>query len=151
MHSRIIQLSKEPIDKDDYITEDTFIDDFVGVIADYVSEETDREEDIKWLLYAIKEYGIVYNDKEESIIFPKGFKENYFRERFKELKEVVQNISLEQFASNSTVAYNLASLIEDKHGFYIYTSFWQSFDSFVRGELEEGEKYYIGGTIDYHF
>ncbi len=152
MHSRICQLSQKPIDKSDYITEDMFYDDFVGTVGDYVQESpTGRKEDIEWLMAIIEDYGAIYNSSEESILFPIGFKENYFKESYEKLKEAVQNMSLEQFASDSIIVSTLKLLIDSKYGFYIYTTHWQTLDNFVRCELKEGEKYYIGGILDYHF
>lgn len=151
MHSRIFQLSEVPVDKEDYITEDEFIDGFVGMIADYVSSDTDRREDIQWLCSALKEYGIIYDENEESIIFLEGFKKKYFKERFEKLRTTLQNMSLEEFSSDSLAAFELASLIENRFSFYVYYEYtWQSLDNFVRSELKEGQKYYIGGTLDYH-
>ena len=50
-NSRIFQFSETPVSKEDYITSDQFIDNFVGEVADSVSDDTNREEDIQWLLY----------------------------------------------------------------------------------------------------
>jgi acyl carrier protein len=151
MHSRIFQLSEVPVNKEDYITEDEFIDGFVGMIADYVSSDTDRREDIQWLCSVLKEYGIIYDENEESIIFLEGFKKKYFKERFEKLRTTLQNMSLEEFSSDSLAAFELASLIENRFSFYVYSEYtWQSLDNFVRSELKEGQKYYIGGTLDYH-
>ena len=50
MHSRIYQISSEPIE--DLITESRYYDGFVGQHADYVAtveKETDLIEDLKWL------------------------------------------------------------------------------------------------------
>ena len=152
MHSRIFQLSTEPIKEEDYITEDTIIHDtsFIGYVADYVSDEVDRKEDIKWLLDSITPYGAIYDEKEESLIFPKGFKERYFEKKFAVLKETVQKISsLEDFANDSLLAYKLKSTITDRFSFYIYEDYYEPIDDFIRN-LELNTKYYIGGILDYH-
>ena len=50
MHSRIYQISKTPIDRDDYIEESNYYDHwFTSSIADYVSGDTNRDDDIEWL------------------------------------------------------------------------------------------------------
>ena len=117
MHSRIFQMDIEPINKEDHIDESTFYEDtFIGSIADYVDEDTNRDEDIQWLVDCYEKYGMEYNKEEGYVVFKKGFKENYFRERFKLFKEAVDELT---------------------------------FDRFVR-QLEEGKKYYLGATIDYH-
>lgn len=154
MHSRIFQLSTEPICEDDYIKEYHFYDDssFIGSIADYVDEETDREKDIKWFVEALERTCknlFIYDEKEQSIIFHTGFKQQFFHSRYKELKKVVENLTLEQF-STSFEAYKLKSIIEDKFDFYIYFDGPITKDEFIRN-LQEEQKYYFGGTIDYHF
>lgn len=52
MHSRIFQIESFPIDKDCRITEDNYIGDhwFVYSIADYVTEDEDRENSLEWLM-----------------------------------------------------------------------------------------------------
>jgi len=152
MHSRIFQLSESPISKEDYITEELFYDDFVGQIADYVDDSTEREEDIKWLINTIEKYGATYNEKEQSIVFLKGFKDSYFKERFQKLKEVIQNMNLSEFSTGFMKVYELKDLIEDEYGFYIYyNDSYAPIDAFVREDVEEGKKYFIGNVLDYHF
>jgi hypothetical protein len=154
MHSRIFQLTEEPIDKDDYMTEWSFCEDsFVGAVADYVSDNCDREEDIKWLIKSledVKEY-FTHNPKNQSITFHPGFKVEYFRERFKKFNELVSGTTLEVFANGSN-AYELKSTIEDKYSFYVHHEYWEPFDSFVRSlPSDEDETCYFGGTVDYHY
>ena len=48
MHSRIFQVSEKPIDKADYIGESDYWDHwFTNSVADYVSEDCYRDEDLK--------------------------------------------------------------------------------------------------------
>lgn len=152
MHSRIFQMDIEPINKKDYIDESTFYEDtFIGTIADYVDEDTNRDEDIQWLVDCYKKYGMEYNKKEDYIIFKKGFKKNYFRERFELFKETIDELTFEDFAYDTRAnLYKIKSLMEDRFSFYVYfDDYWMTFDRFVR-QLEEGKKYYLGATIDYH-
>lgn len=157
MHSRIFQLStKGKISKDDYINKEELNNPessdywFVNSIADYVMESSDRKDDIKWLLDTIESYGIEYNEQEEYIVFKKGFIDNYFKERYNIFKEEVENLTLKNFI-DFFQACKLKSLIMEECTFYISCSSigFVSIDTFVR-TLEEGVKYYIGGTLDYH-
>lgn len=154
MHGTIFQLEEKPLRfEEDFACEEDFYDDFVGVIADYVSEDIDREEEINYFCQEFKKYGIAYNSKEQSIIFLKGFKEKYFEERFFKLKEAVQNLTFEDFVKDTLKVWEIKNLIDKKYGIYIYSneSSWMSLDEFVRYDLEENKKYYIGSVLDYHF
>lgn len=157
MHSRIFQLStKGKISKDDYINKEELNNPessdywFVNSIADYVTESSDRKDDIKWLLDTIESYGIEYNEQEEYIVFKKGFIDNYFKERYNIFKEEVENLTLKNFI-DFFQACKLKSLIMEECTFYISCSSigFVSIDTFVR-TLKEDVKYYIGGTLDYH-
>lgn len=151
MHSRIFQLSINSVKEEDFIGEEVFYDNgFVGQIADYVSEDTNREEDILWFLDFVGDYGIQYDEEEKSIIFLEGFKRNYFREKFEEFNQIVKEIDLDKFI-NSREIYQLEQLITDKYGFYVFMDYAQTLDDFVRYNLEENVKYYFGNTFDYHF
>jgi len=151
MHSRIFQLVSEPINEDDYATEADFLDGFVGSIADYVAEVDDRAEDIRWFASYVEQYGGEYNPDEESITFPEGFALDYFRDRLEEVKCMVNNLTLEQFVTDTLCAYELRRLIEDEFGFYVYIdNYYETLDDFVRN-LQGEQKYYIGAVLDYHF
>lgn len=150
MHSRIFQFSEQPIEPDDYIREEDFYDNFVGYIADYVNGNTDRKADIAWLVSSLKSYGIIYNEEEESIIFPENFKTEYFKRRFDKFIKLVRELDLNKFSEDTFELWELQQLIEDKYGFYIYIDYYETLDSFIRN-LHGEQKYYIGATIDYHF
>ena len=53
MHSRIIELSKDPILKNERMCESSVPDWFYHSIADYTDADTDRDHDIKWFLDAV--------------------------------------------------------------------------------------------------
>lgn len=154
MHGTIFQLEEKPLRfEEDFACEEDFYEGFVGIIADYVSEDVDREEEINYFVTYLGKYGITYNSEEQSIIFPKGFKEEYFSARFFNLKKFVEELTLEEFSTDSTKVWILKNLINEKYGIYIYSrqSSWITFDEFVRYNLKEGQKYYIGTVLDYHF
>ncbi|HHW57980.1 MAG TPA: hypothetical protein GXX15_10030 [Clostridia bacterium] len=155
MHGTIFQLEEKPLRfEEDFACEEDFYDDFVKVIADYVNEDIDRDAEIRYFVEYLKKYKeIMYDPQEYSIIFPKGFREEYFSERFFNLKKFVQELTLEEFSTDSTKVWILKNLINEKYGIYIYSrqSSWITFDEFVRCNLKEGQKYYIGTVLDYHF
>ena len=162
MHSRIFQLERSRGDIDDHIIEEYDFDCdckhewFIGQIADYVSEDTDKNEDIKWFLACMEEYNRFFTinrtgTEVESITFLPGFKRMYFFERFNKLQQTVDEMNLDDF-TNDIKAYRLKQLVEEKFGFYICCEdFLQSIDDFVRGLPNTEEiTYYFGATIDYH-
>ena len=170
MHSRIFQVSKEPINEDDYISESTFYDSsFIGEVADYVNEDTDRADDIAWLKdYIEGSGGIEINEDENTItiVDKRQFFERSFN-TFKELLEKLADINIVQFSRTaeqgdlensrfafSSLMYDLECEAEgDKFGFYIYDDedygYPTRLDEWVRS-TKNGDKYYFGATIDYH-
>ena len=162
MHSRIFQLEKSKEDIEDNMPEEYQFDYdcrhawFVGQVADYVDEDTDKNEDIEWLLECIKECNRFFKinrtgTEVESITFLPGFKRMYFFERFNKLQQTVDEMNLDD-CTNSITAYRLRQLIEEKFGFYICCEDkLQAIDDFVR-DLSDTEEitYYFGTTLDYH-
>lgn len=170
MHSRIFQLETD-VDNaiDSPLTEDDIIGDwespgwFTTTIADYVSDATDREEDIKWFIDCLdkaKDYikvETIYDATEkktmyDSITFLKGFKEQYFKKRHEIFKDKVKEMTQKDFCDPIYV-YRLKALLEDKFGFYIYgnDNGLYNLDAFVRDSLIEDTTYYFGSTLDYHY
>lgn len=155
MHSRIFQLSNEPVSKEDYIGEDFFFEDsFIGSVADYVDGDTNREEDIQWFINSLSSYSdyFEYDKDEQSIIFKDGFGKKYFSKRFEKLKELVNNMTINEFCNDFVKVYTIKDLIENKFGFYVVDHNYviRPLDDFIRN-LTPNEKYYFGATIDYHF
>lgn len=152
MHGLIFQLNDEIIDKDDFLTEEELYDDFVGIIADYVDGDIDRDAAIGELILSLTPYGIIYDPTEQSIVFKKGFKKAFFKERYTNLKKYISKLTLEEFSGSTDTfpLYCIKKTIEDKFGTYIYFGYsCITLDEFVR-EMEEGKKYYFGSAIDYH-
>lgn len=155
MHSRIYQISSEPI-KEENLIEEYRYDEWDR--ADYVvkeTSETDIDSDLEWLQTANK--GITVDIKEKTIVITS--KKEYFdkkHDEFRELTEELSNITLEEFIStkNHFTIEDLKDAYENKHGFYIddndeYIGL-TNLDNWVRN-AEEGKEYYIGNIFDYHF
>lgn len=161
MHSRIFQLERSKGDIDDYSLEeydfnyDSKHEWFIGQVADYINEDTDKNEDVEWFLACMEEcnrfFTINRTDTEvESITFSPGFKRMYFFERFNKLQQTVDEMNLDDFTS-SIKAYRLRQLVEEKYGFYVCCeNNLQSMDDFVRDLPDAETTYYFGNTIDYH-
>ena len=155
MHSRIYQISSEPI-KEENLIEEYRYDEWYK--ADYVikeTSETDIESDLEWLQTANK--GITVDTKEKTIVITS--KKEYFDEKHNQFRELARNlsfISLEDFISSKEnfKFYDLQCAYEDNHGFYVDDNDeWiglTNLDNWVRN-AEEGKVYYIGNIFDYHF
>ena len=153
MHSRIFQVSLEPIDEWDYITESYYWDHwFTREIADYVDDATNRDDDIKWLMECCD--GFTFNKDDKGEYFIVEDKEVYFKknfERFMQTIDKIKDYTLEDFSKGFFEMWELKDAYEDKFGFYVDADGEvMNFDSFVRGCAKDA-KYYIGGTLDYHW
>lgn len=152
MHSRIFQVSLEPIDKSCYIGESDYWDHwFLNSVADYVSEDCDRNEDIEWLRDCVE--GITFGCDDNGEYFIINSREEYFRrsfEKFKTTLDKIKNCDLEDFSKGIHEMWALKDAYNKKFGFYVDADGeLMSFDSFVRLCATE-EKYYIGNSLDYH-
>jgi hypothetical protein len=158
MHSRIFQISKNPIDKVDYIEESNYWDHwFIGSIADYVNGDTDRESDIEWLKHCYNNEGLLFGVDEGGEYFIVEDKHKYFAKNFeafqKALKELT-DVTIDDFITGKygMNMCNLKLAYDDELGFYVDgdDTGMETFDSCIRSS-SNGTKFYIGSTIDYHF
>lgn len=155
MHSRIFQVSSEPITEENLIEEHKYEE---WEHADYVNKQvssTDIESDLEWLQTATK--GIKVNVEEKTITITS--KKEYFTEKhdkFKELAEELSTITLEDFINGKAdmELYDLKCAYEDKYDFYIDDNYeycgLTNLDNWVRN-AEENKTYYVGNIFDYHF
>ena len=160
MHSKIFQISMEPINEYEYICEDDYYDHwFTNQIADYVSDDCDREVTIKWLSDCLNGCNI---DKDQNGYYlVVSNKEEYFKRSFERFIQALGEIgipTLDDFIKPHGVdLWHLQDAYEDKYGFYVdyashsgYGMELMTFDYFVR-MCQVNTKYYIGGVVDYHF
>lgn len=155
-HSRIFQVSEEPIEKIDYITKSRYWEHwFLNEHADYVAE-SNREDDIKWLK-EVAYKGIEFGEDEYGEFLVVTSKTDYFAKKFTRFTTDLEDISkmaLTDFASARASIWKLEDAFEDKYGFYIDDTSqfgeFSTFDRFIR-ICNENTKYYIGGTMDYHY
>lgn len=153
MHSRIFQISKKPIERKEYIDSGYYEYDhwFTREIADYVSSDCNRDEDIKFLQNCSK--GIAFGKDENGEYFIIENKEEYFAsafEKFKKLLDDIKDCTIKDFTTEIQEFWIMKNIYEDKFGFYVdINDELMTFDHFMRVFSEE-DKFYIGGTVDYH-
>ncbi|MCR5669654.1 MAG: hypothetical protein K6G10_01495 [Butyrivibrio sp.] len=153
-HSRIYQISRSPISKDDYIDESRYYDCFVGEIADYVSEDTDRDEDIKTLKASLGDAAVIEGDKLTITNKQSFFKRNY--RNWIAMLNKLKDISLEEFCEpdKDLNIFRLNCLYNDRHDIYMDDNDEecgnQTLSDFLR-DADDGDVFYLGATIDYHF
>ena len=128
---------------------------FIGQVADYVSEDTNKKEDVEWFLRCYCDFNEYFrvNNKDteiESITFLPGFKRAYFNGRFERLRQQINSMTIDDFTDSLRV-YGLEKLIENKFGFYICSEDnLQTIDDFIRDLPDREITYYFGNTLDYH-
>ena len=153
MHSRIFQVSDASFEKEDYITGCDYYDHwFTREIADYVNDDCNREDDIAWLKESVKGFEFGKDDSGEYFIVTDKVK--YFEEafyRFKDAIDKIKDCTIDEFVNGIYGMWDLKDSYDDKYGFYIDNDGdMESLDGFIR-ECFADKKYYIGGTVDYHF
>ena len=161
MHSRIFQISEEPLKEKESSSIrncDLYHDYFPENIADSFEEipfkSAEYFEELKWLKRTVK--GIEVDVEKQTIIITN--KAEYFKEKhsqFKELLNKLKDVTLEEFSSGRSKLYfdmyELNECYREKHGFYIdFMGDLTSLDEWVRS-VEENKVFFIGTIIDYHF
>lgn len=158
MHSRIIELSKEPVDKESRLTaSDIDADSIIYHVADYVDDtkEESRQDNIH---YFLKRPGIAVDRKNETVTLED--KTAYFARSYHTMRAAAQKLlqfSLDDFSTEnktdlSMTMYILKSAYEADDEVYVSTPIGMyTIDQFVREYWETGDTYYIGGIVDYHY
>ena len=151
MHSRIFQVSQEPIKEP--LTESRYYD-YEGTDGiDYIVKSNEKDVDIKWLKQVTK--GLEVTEDTIKVVSKKEYFENSFLE-FQELIKKYSEYTIEDFVNchNWIDFYRLKDAYDNKLSFKIDDNDEEygltSLDNWVRN-VEEGKTYYIGSTFDYHF
>lgn len=152
-HSRIFQLTKNKLKREDWMDPGYFDSDHMPIGADAINHSNNRQADIDWLMQAIEDSGALIRgaDDHQQIIFPKSFKQTYFQHRFATFQQKVAQCTLEQFCDPMD-AYELGRMIDQKYSFVVYDdeAYCKSLDEFIRHLPDKKVTYWIGGTLDYH-
>jgi hypothetical protein len=162
MHSRIFQVSKTPIDPENFLTESEIPESFIVATADYVGESENRTDDIAWLMNDHSDV-LMPGPVAETFQLAKNGKECYFRRSYRRFLEAVAMLTTTTFQAfiaeepgpgDNAVDYWMYQLKEaysNKFGFYIYEDEeLKPMNMWIRNAKAD-TVYYIGGVLDYHF
>lgn len=163
MHSRIFQITTNPVPKENYITTSDFEDHwFTDSIADYVSDDNDRAEDIKWLRSFLEhKKTVAFDESDSSFEILSHGREAYFAHAYADFTAArgeTMGLGLPEFASCGEVTdfsmllWRMNNAFCSKYDFYVTLDEVGTIplDKFIR-QAETGTRYYIGGVLDYHF
>lgn len=153
----IFEIGRVPIDPDKRMTANDIPEDFYMTIAEYIDDECDRGDNLK---YFIELFGdqIQVSDDGESFMFRSTTKETYFRRKYRAfIKKATElaGVSLDTFVGKtpypiSSAMHELNRSFSDRFGNYIYCDEeLVPLDQWVREESLKGT-YYFGETIDFN-
>lgn len=161
MHSKIFQIGKKPIDKDEYDSPSDFYDnssDFADYIGDPVGDE-DRDEYVGYLAHALR--GVFKPAGRDCLVY---LGENALRTFLQEWADKIKCMANELTADNilkNLRLYNIRATTNDTHrreDFRIHIEEWNGWAGpfgdiieWAACQLKEGDKIYVGAIIDYHF
>lgn len=155
MHHTIYQFSDKPIAEANYISTRMFDDEhwFLRTIADRV-DDSNRDVDIDILTRKAIRTGFTVdkdNNKKDYLLIKD--KHRYFIDKYTHFHQVAHEMAqwtISDFINHrniNRIRYAFAEKFED---YVVYEGGLIPFDEFMR-IAKEDVKYYIGGTLDYHW
>lgn len=154
----IYQVSRVPVDPDDYIGFCSIPEAFFATNAEYIVEDTDRGIAIKELLDSLSDIVIPSVDG-QSFTFKAHAKQTYFQKRhsaFVAKATELADVSIDAFVGQTpypieTAMYELNRAYCDKFGSYVIIDDEMTpFDHWIRNDSLKGT-YYLGGVLEYHY
>lgn len=155
MHSRIFEISTEPIAVSDRKNSDSYADDeFVMSRVDYVADSYDREDDLNWLMECLPEGCFTLEGDCLTLVkTPTEYVEDYIAK----IQARANDLTLDNVTrENSLALYQVKSAL-------CALSFFNGICIDFEEEVRElpifiidiynkpvGTKFYIGGVSDYH-
>lgn len=156
MHSRIFQVSKNPILEDDFITEDRYYDNFVGQIADYAIE-TDAKSEYPYLQKTLGKSAVFETPNSFRVVD----KAKWFGAKcrsFRLLAKKFSDITIEEFSTSKydMDMFTMDMMYDDKYSYYIDDNGEYfgivTLDTFIRECANSpDETWYLGAVFDYHY
>lgn len=162
MHSFIIQLQKEPVNRGEYIVSCEYEEHwFTRLVADYTYDFSFPRDAIAVFLKRLggaEKYTEQFADRNGfGVIFKEGFRKAYFDEQYVKLRAAIQKLSdaatVDSFRQGSLtwLMCDLRRSYDDKHGIYVESDGdLITLNHFVRDVLEN-TCYYFGGVVGYHY
>lgn len=150
MHEFIYQLESEIIEPENELNENLMNKHqwFFESVSDGVTEKTDHATNIKMFVESLKKYPVTYSAEQQTMTFHAGFKTAYFREDYPQSKELVNDISLDDYMRSE---WDKQETETSPFGTYIYhKNQLMKLGEFIRN-INEDTPYYLGKTIDYHY
>lgn len=161
MHSRVFEISANPIPESERNTYDILPDWFYGSVADYADDIPDeqRDDEIQWFVSFFS--GQLKHDGDK-VEFTDSVLEHHFRRPywdFLKAASLLSAFSFDAFCGKTghealgTTLYELNSAYNDKFGFYVFdrdSDALKTLDTWLR-ESDLTVPYYLGGIFDYHW
>ena len=159
MHSNIYQLSKKPIDKEEWVSSEYFYDNSQD-FADYIGDEIkgdDRTECIKNLQHALSD---IFDLDGETLVYKGEDNMNKFLDDWaKEINKKAAGITWSTILEFPNL-YRLECLTQRTHLDLEYRFFIEDYNSYAgplsdlveyaASKMKEGDRLQIGAVIDYH-
>ena len=125
---------------------------------DYWRDSNDSpEEDFKWFVGFLPKGMFEVNEEELSLTYIKK-PTDYIQSLVDTIQEEANKLSVEGFFADELSTWKLKSILHNNNndfmvynyddGYPIYCSEWIMY---VARNFEVGEKFYLGGVLDYHF
>lgn len=161
MHSKIFQITKTRVDKDNYLNEDTLMQGDNSHF-DYCAEidDEERKENIAYLVDSILPKGMFELTSDDTILY-KGGAEQWKEDFVADIRRKAEAITTDKVQEWIGPVYQLEQALKNPldTGYWFYTdeeslqSYAEQSYEFMREvcTFEVGTTLYIGGVIDYHF
>lgn len=158
MHSKIFQISREPIET--YKEANDYLDTGFMAVADYTDDISNS--DRSCCIDRLSKYLGDGADIKDNVMTIKDKKTILLKklQSFRRTLLLLQSITEDDFCSPvfsggergiDSLMYHLNESFSDKYGFYVdIDDLPIPITDFLRN-TENGERYYIGAVIDYHF
>lgn len=160
-HAKIYQISRNPVDRDDYVEPDNFYDNHDSY-ADYIGNKVEGDKRKECLEYLAKDLQEIFDLDGETLVFKgkpalKAFKQKWVDAIQKQAQEVtVENVARHtprlaicNFAEDTHKAVSDRFCIEEWSGMYAEPT--AELIDFVGRNLRKGQRLYIGAIIDFHY
>lgn len=156
MHSNIIQISRNPIEIDEWVSPFDFYENSSD-FADWIGDEKDDEEREGTILWMSSDFGGIFTLEDDHLVF-NGLGE-FTKEWYEYIREYVSQ--LKDGEVDDMKLYKIKKAVERTHlGIYsrFYIENWNGYAApaedlidYLQNRMKKGDRLYIGAVIDYHF